>query len=216
MLSLPATLLACSPCCPPLLQAERPGTRELDATGKLVMPGELQRQAGPLVSCCCCCCCVDRGLAEAPTGCLDDAVAVCAAGGIDPHTHLAMPFMGQVACDDFYRWAGGEGAEQTEQRQQRSLWAAWQAPAQAQPVGGMAGAGAGAAALGAAAGEQQAPSSCRLAPMATPSRSGHAAALAGGTTMHIDFALPIDHDLLAGWEEWRNKAQARWLAGCWG
>jgi dihydropyrimidinase len=24
-------------------------------------------------------------------------------GGIDPHTHLAMPFMGQVACDDFYR-----------------------------------------------------------------------------------------------------------------
>lgn len=46
--------------------------------------------------------------------------------------------------------------------------------------------------------------------------SGQAAALAGGTTMHIDFALPIDHDLLAGWEEWRNKAQARWLAGCWG
>jgi dihydropyrimidinase len=24
-------------------------------------------------------------------------------GGIDPHTHLAMPFMGQTACDDFYR-----------------------------------------------------------------------------------------------------------------
>jgi hypothetical protein len=24
-------------------------------------------------------------------------------GGIDPHTHLSMPFMGQVACDDFYR-----------------------------------------------------------------------------------------------------------------
>lgn len=83
----------------PSLQADRPGTRTLDASGKLVMPG-----------------------------------------GIDPHTHLAMPFMGQVACDDFY--------------------------------------------------------------------SGHAAALAGGTTMHIDFALPVNHDLLAGWEEWQKKAES--------
>ena len=23
-------------------------------------------------------------------------------GGIDPHTHLEMPFMGQIACDDFF------------------------------------------------------------------------------------------------------------------
>jgi dihydropyrimidinase len=23
-------------------------------------------------------------------------------GGIDPHTHLDMPFMGQTTCDDFY------------------------------------------------------------------------------------------------------------------
>lgn len=38
-------------------------------------------------------------------------------------------------------------------------------------------------------------------------RSGHAAALAGGTTMHIDFALPVNHDLLAGWEEWQKKAE---------
>lgn len=60
-------------------------------------------------------------------------------GGIDPHTHLEMPFMGQVTCDDFY--------------------------------------------------------------------SGQAAALAGGTTMHIDFALPVSHDLLAGFEAWRKKAQ---------
>jgi dihydropyrimidinase len=58
-------------------------------------------------------------------------------GGIDPHTHLSMPFMGQEACDDFY--------------------------------------------------------------------SGHAAALAGGTTFHIDFAFPMDHDLLKGFEEWRYK-----------
>lgn len=38
-------------------------------------------------------------------------------------------------------------------------------------------------------------------------RRGHAAALAGGTTMHIDFALPVAHDLLAGWEEWQRKAR---------
>ncbi|XP_024545302.1 dihydropyrimidinase [Selaginella moellendorffii] len=60
-------------------------------------------------------------------------------GGIDPHTHLAMPFMGQETCDDFF--------------------------------------------------------------------SGQAAALAGGTTMHIDFALPIDGDLLKGFESYRRKAE---------
>ncbi|KAI8468148.1 MAG: hypothetical protein J3K34DRAFT_386464 [Monoraphidium minutum] len=63
-------------------------------------------------------------------------------GGIDPHTHLDMPFMGQVACDDFY--------------------------------------------------------------------TGQAAALAGGTTMHIDFALPIDHDLQKGFDTWQAKA----VRGC--
>lgn len=36
--------------------------------------------------------------------------------------------------------------------------------------------------------------------------SGQAAALAGGTTMHIDFALPVNHDLMAGYEEWKKKA----------
>ena len=25
--------------------------------------------------------------------------------------------------------------------------------------------------------------------------------------MHIDFALPVDHDLLAGWAEWQRKAE---------
>ena len=58
-------------------------------------------------------------------------------GGIDPHTHLSMPFMGQEACDDFY--------------------------------------------------------------------SGQAAALAGGTTFHIDFVLPVDHDLLEGYQTWRYE-----------
>ena len=38
-------------------------------------------------------------------------------------------------------------------------------------------------------------------------RSGQAAALAGGTTMHIDFALPVDHDLAAGFEAWKVKGR---------
>jgi len=36
---------------------------------------------------------------------LDASGAYVMPGGIDPHTHLEMPFMGQVACDDFFRWA---------------------------------------------------------------------------------------------------------------
>ena len=59
-------------------------------------------------------------------------------GGIDPHTHFSMPFMGQEACDDF--------------------------------------------------------------------ESGQRAALVGGTTMHIDFALPVDHDLRAGLESYEAKS----------
>eukprot|EP00250_Pteridium_aquilinum_P032946 c498_g1_i1 orf=145-1728(+) len=59
-------------------------------------------------------------------------------GGIDPHTHLAMPFMGHVTRDDFF--------------------------------------------------------------------SGQAAALAGGTTMHIDFALPSDGDLAEGFKTYQEKA----------
>lgn len=27
--------------------------------------------------------------------------------------------------------------------------------------------------------------------------------------MHIDFALPVAHHLLAGWEEWQKKAEVR-------
>eukprot|EP01066_Platyproteum_vivax_P015423 Platyproteum_vivax@DN6821_c0_g1_i1.p1 len=60
-------------------------------------------------------------------------------GGIDPHTHLDMPFMGTRTCDDFY--------------------------------------------------------------------SGHKAALAGGTTMHIDFVLPVNNSLLEGYEAWRAKSK---------
>lgn len=60
-------------------------------------------------------------------------------GGIDPHTHLAMPFMGAVTVDDWH--------------------------------------------------------------------SGHEAALRGGTTFHLDFALPVAHDLLAGHAAWVEKSK---------
>jgi len=60
-------------------------------------------------------------------------------GGIDPHTHLEMPFMGQTAIDDFF--------------------------------------------------------------------SGQAAALAGGTTMHIDFVIPSNGSLAEGFEAYTKKAE---------
>lgn len=59
-------------------------------------------------------------------------------GGIDPHTHLAMEFMGTETIDDFF--------------------------------------------------------------------SGQAAALAGGTTMHIDFVIPVNGSLVAGVEAYEKKA----------
>jgi dihydropyrimidinase len=60
-------------------------------------------------------------------------------GGIDPHTHLEMEFMGTVTIDDFF--------------------------------------------------------------------TGHAAALAGGTTMHIDFVIPVNGNLTAGIESYKHKAE---------
>ncbi|CAK9227554.1 unnamed protein product [Sphagnum jensenii] len=60
-------------------------------------------------------------------------------GGIDPHTHMEMPFMGEESCDDFF--------------------------------------------------------------------SGQEAALSGGTTMHIDFALPHNGDLAEGFRLWVQKAE---------
>ncbi|RVW92912.1 Dihydropyrimidinase [Vitis vinifera] len=60
-------------------------------------------------------------------------------GGIDPHTHLAMEFMGTETIDDFF--------------------------------------------------------------------SGQAAALAGGTTMHIDFVIPVKGSLSKGLEAYKDKAK---------
>lgn len=60
-------------------------------------------------------------------------------GGIDPHTHLAMDFMGAQTIDDFF--------------------------------------------------------------------SGQAAALAGGTTMHIDFVIPVNGSLAAGFDQYVDKAK---------
>lgn len=37
--------------------------------------------------------------------------------------------------------------------------------------------------------------------------SGQAAALAGGTTMHIDFVIPVDGSLIAGFEAYEKKAK---------
>lgn len=37
--------------------------------------------------------------------------------------------------------------------------------------------------------------------------SGQAAALAGGTTMHIDFIIPVNGSLTAGFEAYENKAR---------
>lgn len=37
--------------------------------------------------------------------------------------------------------------------------------------------------------------------------SGQAAALAGGTTMHIDFVIPVNGSLSAGFESYRKKAK---------
>ncbi|PSR90125.1 Dihydropyrimidinase [Actinidia chinensis var. chinensis] len=70
---------------------------------------------------------------------LDAAGKFVMPGGIDPHTHLAMEFMGTVTIDDFF--------------------------------------------------------------------SGQAAALAGGTTMHIDFVIPVNGSLSAGFETYLGKAK---------
>ncbi len=85
---------------------------------------------------------------DPPTGAriIDASGAFVIPGGIDPHTHMQMPFMGAVACDDFY--------------------------------------------------------------------SGTAAALAGGTTMIIDFCLPGPGQSLIEawrqWNEWGQKACSDW------
>lgn len=37
--------------------------------------------------------------------------------------------------------------------------------------------------------------------------SGQAAALAGGTTMHIDFVIPVDGSLMAGFQAYEKKSR---------
>ena len=62
-------------------------------------------------------------------------------GGIDPHVHLELPFMGTTAVDDFDK--------------------------------------------------------------------GTRAAVAGGTTSFIDFIIPGDKGLIAGYDDWRNRADKK-------
>ncbi len=79
---------------------------------------------------------------DAPAGAeiIDAGGAYVIPGGIDPHTHLEMPFMGTVTADDF--------------------------------------------------------------------ESGTKAALAGGTTMVVDFCLPDPgQSMLAAYQEWRHKSE---------
>lgn len=45
--------------------------------------------------------------------------------------------------------------------------------------------------------------------------SGQSAALAGGTTMHIDFALPVGGDLMAGFKEWQRTAERAVMPYSW-
>jgi dihydropyrimidinase len=80
---------------------------------------------------------------KAPAGAkvIDATGKLVMPGGIETHSHLEMPFMGTVACDDFF--------------------------------------------------------------------SGQVAAVAGGTTMHIDFALPVGHDIDAGFALWKVGCHAR-------
>lgn len=67
----------------------------------------------------------------------------------------------------------------------------------------------------AAGGGQRASARTRLQVTCDDFFSGQAAALAGGTTMHIDFALPVDHDLMAGYKAWQvGGAQYRGHGGC--
>ena len=63
---------------------------------KVTMPGLRQ----------CCTLVVRRCGLQAPSGAqvLDVTGKLVLPGGIDPHTHLHFPFMGQLAADDFLRW----------------------------------------------------------------------------------------------------------------
>jgi Amidohydrolase family len=50
-------------------------------------------------------------MAQVPAGAkiIDARGKLVMPGGIDPHTHLSMPFGGTVTCDDFYRHLPGIG-----------------------------------------------------------------------------------------------------------
>jgi dihydroorotase-like cyclic amidohydrolase len=136
-------------------------------------------------------------------------------GGIDPHTHLDMPFMGQVACDDFTRYDAG-GCESLCLEPCRSSSETFGAPTlilpellhefRAYPTWSPQLAAVSLALAQALTRGKGSLASTNLCG-ACGACSGQEAALAGGTTFHIDFALPIDGDLKAGFDAWREKAQ---------
>jgi len=126
-LLLAATLLACARAEVLLLRGGTVVNADRAHAADVLVEGELVTAVGPSL--------------VAPPGArvLDCTGLLVMPGGVDPHTHLAMPFMGATTVDDWH--------------------------------------------------------------------SGHAAALAGGTTSHLDFALPVEHDLLAGNAAWMEKAR---------
>ncbi len=83
-------------------------------------------------------------------------------GGIDPHTHLDMPFMGDVTCDDYF--TGHCAALAGRFLRRRWFYARPFLFCSVFDIQSLFG-----------------PSS-------------------GGTTLHVDFALPIEHDLEEGKE----------------
>jgi len=68
------------------------GTRTIDARGHYVLPGQISIPSTPQLG-------VEPSVIQI-VSCLH-FVFMCL-GGIDPHTHLQLPFMGTKSVDDFY------------------------------------------------------------------------------------------------------------------
>lgn len=109
---------------------------------------------------------------------MDAAGLLVMPGGIDPHTHLSMPFGGTVACDDFYRCSLARSCLTTLTVN--------------------------------ATGRTCQPSSAEVDMPVAVGCSGQSSALAGGTTMHIDFALPVG---LSGLHSSQAHQMIAWHAG---